>query len=177
MGRGKAVSDGIVASKSQVTGFLDVDLEVGAEYISKALQLLESCDVVVGKRSFPLALNTVHRYLASKTYAFFSRVLLRLPVHDSEAGFKFFKRVKIEKVLPYVSNWGWFWDTEIIALADIFKLKIKELPVRYIRRTDKTSTVSTLRDSAVYFWNLLNFKIKYKFIKNNYESHKRNRNR
>ncbi|OGK09546.1 hypothetical protein A2767_04060, partial [Candidatus Roizmanbacteria bacterium RIFCSPHIGHO2_01_FULL_35_10] len=163
LGRGKTVMDGIKVSRGFITGFLDVDLEVGPEYILKTLPLLDSCDVVVGKRFFPFSFRTIHRYFTSKAYAWMARVVLNLPVHDSEAGFKFFKKAKIQKILPFVRNSGWFWDTEIVALSKIFNLKIKELPVRYIRRTDKTSTVNTFRDSFVYLWNLILFVIRIKF--------------
>ncbi|OGK24575.1 hypothetical protein A2954_00090 [Candidatus Roizmanbacteria bacterium RIFCSPLOWO2_01_FULL_37_12] len=164
-GRGKSVMDGIGVSKGNITGFLDVDLEVGQEYILNALSQLETCDVVIGRRLFPFSFKTIHRYLASKIYAWMVRAVLNLPVHDSEAGFKFFQRNKIQKVLLYVRNNGWFWDTEIVALANLFKLKIKEIPVKYVRRTDKTSTVNIFKDSILYFWNLIEFRLRYKSIK------------
>lgn len=162
LGRGKSVVDGIKVSHGSIAGFIDVDLEVGPGYILKALPLFDSYDVVVGQRSFGFSPLTIHRYVSSKIYAWMARTLLNLPIHDSEAGFKFFKKAKLHRLLPFVRNSGWFWDTEIIALSQLFNLKISELPVKYIRRTDKTSTVNTFKDSLVYLWNLVNFYVQFK---------------
>ena len=85
-------------------------------------------------------------------------MILKLPVHDTEAGYKFFRRKKILPVLKQVKDKRWFWDTEIIALGYLNGLKIKEIKVLFKRRSDKTSTVNLFRDTLEYIWSLLVFR-------------------
>lgn len=156
-GRGKSIVDGIKAANGTIVGYLDIDLEVSPIYIFGALKKLKSYDVVVGKRTYGFSLTTIHRYIASKGYVLLVKMLLKLPVSDSEAGFKFFKRKKIIPILKKATNPGWFWDTEIIVYAKQSGLSISEIPVIYKRLKSKTSTVNTIPDSIIYFkylWKL-----------------------
>lgn len=154
-GRGKSVSDGLMLSRGNLVGYLDVDLEISPKYIPQALKLLAIHDVVTASRSYNFSFSTIHRFLATKIYAFLVCRLLHLPVNDTEAGFKFFRRKKILPVLKKAKNPGWFWDTEIVFYANQSGSKLVNLPVKYIRRTDKKSTVHTLTDSVDYLVNLI----------------------
>lgn len=153
-GRGKSIADGIKAARGMIVGYLDIDLEVSPVYIFDAINKLKFCDVVVGKREYGFSIVTIHRYIASKGYIQLVKMLLKLPISDSEAGFKFFNRKKILPVLRYATNHGWFWDTEIIVYAKRAGLSITEIPVIYKRLISKTSTVNTISDSIIYFKHL-----------------------
>ena len=52
----------------------------------------------------------------------------------------------------------WFWDTEFMIRSERKGLRIVEIPGAYVRREDKTSTVSGLRDSIDYFGRLMRFR-------------------
>ena len=86
------------------------------------------------------------------------RRLLHLPIHDTEAGYKFFKRQKILRVLSAVRDPHWFWDTELVARAYQSRLRIVELPVQFIRNVKKTSTVKPFHDSLRYIIAILQFR-------------------
>jgi hypothetical protein len=58
-------------------------------------------------------------------------------------------------LLDEVRDAGWFWDTEFMARASRRGLRVAEIPGAYVRREDKTSTVSGWRDSLLYFRRLL----------------------
>lgn len=161
-GRGRSIMDGINIAKGDIVGFIDVDLEVGPEYIAGAVKKLDSCDVVVGKRTYAKSLKTKHRDIASRAYASLVRLFFKPPISDTEAGFKFFMRKKIMPILPEIENNGWFWDTEIIIRCYMHNLRIKEIPVRYVRRDDKTSTVNMIKDPIIYLHDLVKFSLKQK---------------
>lgn len=110
-GRGKTVSDGIKAARGIYCGFLDVDLEVSSDYISIFTGELEKgFDMVVGNRFYEKNLSAVTRVLTSTGYKLIVRSFLNLPIDDTEAGYKFFKREKILQVLSKIVDKGWFWD-------------------------------------------------------------------
>ena len=85
-----------------------------------------------------------------------------MPVHDTEAGYKFFNRNKILPLLGKIQDTYWFWDTEIIALSYYLHLNIYELPVIFNRNLYKTSTVKVFRDAWLYFQELIKFQKRIK---------------
>ena len=83
--------------------------------------------------------------------------MLKIPVKDTETGYKFFNRERILPILTKATDPGWFWDTEVMALSYHANLKIVELPCLFIRRSDKKSSVKIFRDSFEYFSKLVKF--------------------
>lgn len=163
-GRGKTVTDGILASSGRIAGFLDVDLEVSAHYIGAFVQAVEDgADVAIGSRVYEFQPQALGRWLASKGYTYLVKALLKLPFRDTEAGYKFFNREKIIPVLKECKDPGWFWDTEVVARAYKNNLKIVEIPVAFIRNYQKTSTVNIWKDSIDYLKKL--FKQRKELVK------------
>jgi len=155
-GRGKCVSDGIRSAKGKFCGYLDVDCEVSPTYIPLFIKELNAdFDMIVGNRFYESGLKSLNRVAASKLYAWAVRLVLQVPISDTEVGFKFFKRSKILPLLSKVKNKRWFWDTEICARAWWQGLKIGQVPVLFIRRYDKKSTVRLFADSLDYITSLI----------------------
>ena len=166
-GRGKSVSDGVIAAKGIICGYLDIDLEVSEKYIPLFVKEVEAgTDLVVGKRFYEgEGVKTIPRFLASKIYASAVKFLLSCPIEDTEAGYKFFKRKKIIPILRKIKSKHWFWDTEICAQAYWNGLPVTQVPVLFKRRYDKQSTVKLLPDTIDYVRNLIRLKFqmtKYK---------------
>lgn len=159
LGRGKSVSDGIMAARGNICGYLDVDLEVSESYIPLFVDEIEKgSDMAVGRRFYEGGLKSLARYLASKIYAYLVNSFLKIPISDTEAGFKFFRRSKILPVLSRVGDNHWFWDTEICARAYLANLSISEVPVLFVRRSDKKSTVRLVPDTINYLVALIRFR-------------------
>jgi glycosyltransferase involved in cell wall biosynthesis len=158
-GRGATVSDGFRAARGEITGYLDVDLEVHCRYVPALVQAIEKgADVATVRRIYAFQLRSLDRYFMSRGYTWLVRNLLSLPFHDTETGYKFFRRESLLPLLDEVEDPGWFWDTEIMARALCRGLRVVEVPGAYIRRYDKTSTVSGIRDSFRYLLRLLAFR-------------------
>ncbi len=158
-GRGATVSDGFRAARGEITGYIDVDLEVHCRYIPALVRAIEKgADIATLRRIYAFQLRSLDRYFMSRGYSWLVRRLLDLPFRDTETGYKFFRRASVLPLLDEIRDGGWFWDTEFMARAERRGLKVVELPGAYIRREDKTSTVSGLRDSFVYFRQLLRFR-------------------
>ncbi len=157
-GRGKTVSEGLMAARGEIAGFVDIDFSTSPWYIpALAAAVKEGADVVIGQRIYKLKLMVLHRWILSKGYKFLVRLLLRRDLGDTESGCKFFNRNKIIPVLSLVKDERWFWDTEIIARSAFAGLKIKELPTVFIRESLYT-TVKIFGDSWRHFINLIKLK-------------------
>jgi glycosyltransferase involved in cell wall biosynthesis len=158
-GRGATVTDGFKAARGAIAGFLDVDLEVHCRYIPSLVRAIEKgADVATLRRIYAFQMGSLDRYVMSRGYSFLVRRMLDVDFRDTETGFKFFRREKLTPVLDRIEDAGWFWDTEFMVRAARAGLRIVEVPGAYIRRGDKTSTVSGVRDSFRYFGKLLAFR-------------------
>ncbi len=159
MGRGKSVADGIAASKFSICGFMDVDCEISPSYIPLFIhEIQKGSDLVVGTRFYEKGFASISRVAASRIYSYIVKRTLGIPIGDTETGFKFFNKKNILKVLKSVEDNGWFWDTEICARSYWRGLKISEVPVLFVRRHEKKSTVNLFTDSIDYFVKLINFR-------------------
>ena len=158
-GRGATVTDGFRAARGEITGYLDVDLEVHCRYVPSVVRALEQgADLATVRRIYAFQILRLDRYLMSRGYSFLVRRLLGVNLQDTETGFKFFRREKLLPILEQIRDPGWFWDTEFMVRALRKGLRIVEIPGAYLRRYDKTSTVRGLRDSVEYFLKLLSFR-------------------
>ncbi len=162
-GRGAAVKTGMAAAAGEIAGFLDVDLEVHSRFIRPLVEAVAGgADMAVGVRSFksPFGMDALFRRLLSEGYKRVSRIMLNMDAKDSEAGFKFFNLARMSSVIQSAMSDGWFWDTEVMMRASRGGFAIAELPVTYIKRNNKKSTVKPLRDAAEYVKSLFIFRKK-----------------
>lgn len=160
-GRGATVSDGFRAARGAIAGYLDVDLEVHCRYVPSLVRAIENgADVATLWRVYAFQLRYLDRYLMSRGYSYLVRHLLGVSFHDTETGYKFFRRERALFLLDEIEDEGWFWDTEFMVRAARHGLRVKEIPGAYIRRENKASTVRGLRDSIRYFRRLLAFRRK-----------------
>ena len=158
-GRGGTVADGIRMARGQYVGFLDIDLEVHARYIpTMALALESGCDIATAHRVYRPDLRHFHRHVLSVGYRWLSRRMLGHSLLDTETGFKFFRRDRILPILEQTQDKGWFWDTEIMVLAQRSGLRIAEIPCVFEYRHDKASTVKVVGDVCDYLAKLWRFR-------------------
>ncbi len=159
-GRGRAVMDGFEAAQGRIIGFLDIDLETPAHYIPLALLEIErGAEVVTAQRIYKFLWRTFYRQVLSMGYHKLVGAVLRLPLKDTEVGFKFFNRARALPVLLECKNPGWFWDTEVMTRSYYAGLKIVEIPTLFIKRYDKQSSVRLFHDSLEYFFKLRRFRL------------------
>ena len=158
-GRGATVTDGFRAARGAVTGYIDVDLEVHSRYIPSLVRAIDrGADVATLRRIYAFQLGSLDRYFMSRGYSYLVRRMLGVSFADTETGYKFFRRDKVLPLLDEIQDTGWFWDTEFMVRAARRGLTMVEIPGAYIRRKDKTSTVSGMRDSLRYFRQLVQFR-------------------
>jgi len=160
-GRGGAFKTGFAATTGRVTGFLDIDLEVGPHYIPPLVDLIEhhEIDVATGYRHYLLRQTlALHRVVLSWVYRKVLDLVVGWGIQDSETGCKFFRRETTAGIVLGSQDDGWFWDTEVMARAVLADLRIREMPVLFLRRWDKKSTVRLVHDVRSYLVALHRFR-------------------
>jgi|BarGraNGADG00312_2_1021985.scaffolds.fasta_scaffold17876_2 glycosyltransferase involved in cell wall biosynthesis len=159
IGRGGTVTDGIRAAAAPVVGFIDIDLEVRAGYILPCLLAIDrGYDVATALRIYKFSVRSLNRYVMSRGYRWLMRKVLRVPLNDTETGFKFFRRDAVLPILDRTEDRGWFWDTEIMVRAHHAGLTIIEIPALFIRRFDKQSSLHPFADTLDYARKLWRFR-------------------
>jgi glycosyltransferase involved in cell wall biosynthesis len=153
------VTDGFRAARGEIVGYLDVDLEVHARYIPALVKAIrKGADIATVRRIYAFQVRSLDRYLMSRGYSWLVRRMVGTTLQDTDTGYKFFRRATVLPLLDDIRDPRWFWDTEFMIRAERRGFRIAEVPGAYIRCYEKTSTVSGLRDSALYFGKLLAFR-------------------
>lgn len=162
-GRGRAFINGAKISKGKIIGFLDIDLEISVDCLPEVIKRVQNnSDVCIVKRIYKIEWSPdfILRHFASIIYKKLVRMLLKLPKLDTESGFKFFKRDKLFELLENVESSGWFFDTEIIALAYYSGMNITQQDGIYKKNRNKSSTVNIFSDSILQLLSLIAYRKK-----------------
>ncbi len=160
LGRGRTVTDGIRAAKGMVVGYIDIDCEVDPVYLPMMADMIRKneADVVIGKRFYRTSPKAIVREVLSRGYQWLADRMIGTGRMDTETGYKFFSRKKILPLITKAKHPGWFWDTEIMVYAKRAKLRIREVPVLFLRRFDKQSSVNIVNDTLDYMKELMRFR-------------------
>ncbi|AKG91300.1 Glycosyl transferase family 2 [Geoglobus ahangari] len=156
LGRGKALNRAIANARFEFVMYMDVDLSTDLNHVKEVYSALEEgYDVAIGSRLMPesLATRPFFRELPSRIYNLLVRILLGSKVRDHQCGFKGFRKSRIMRILERIEDNHWFWDTELLVLAQREGLRVKEIPVRWEHGGE--SKVSVLGDSVYMFRNIL----------------------
>jgi glycosyltransferase involved in cell wall biosynthesis len=141
-GRGRALRAAWSASSADVVAYMDVDLSTDIRLLSRLLAPLldDQADLVIGSRLAAGAEveRSLKRELISRGYNTLLRRLLRVGFSDAQCGFKAARRRELLPVLERVENQNWFFDTELLYLAECDGLRIHELAVRWVDDPDSS---------------------------------------
>jgi putative flippase GtrA len=146
-GRGRALRAAWSASEAQVVCYMDVDLSTDLRALLPLVAPLLSghSDVAIGTRLAHGArvVRGPRRELISRAYNRLLQVALRARFSDAQCGFKAVRRDVAGELLPAVRDEAWFFDTELLVLAQRRGLRIHEVPVDWV--DDPDSRVKIVR--------------------------------
>ncbi|MBL7625694.1 glycosyltransferase family 2 protein, partial [Frankia sp. CN6] len=132
-GRGRALRAAWGISRAPVLAYMDVDLSTGlGAFLPLVAPLLSGhSQLAIGSRLAPGArvVRGPKRTVISRCYNRLLRVTLRVRFSDAQCGFKAIRRDAARELLPLVADNGWFFDTELLVLAERSGLRIHEVPV------------------------------------------------
>ena len=147
-GRGRALRAAWTRSQAPVLAYLDVDLSTDLAALLPLVAPLVSghSDLAIGTRLAPGAriVRGPKRELISRCYNLILRGSLRAQFSDAQCGFKAIRKDVAQQLLPLVENEAWFFDTELLVLAERSGLRIHEVPVDWVDDPDsRVDIVST----------------------------------
>jgi len=160
-GRGRALRAAWATSDATVVAYTDVDLSTDLSALLPLVAPLISghSDVAIGSRLLPGAevARGPKRELISRLYNLMLRVVFASRVRDAQCGFKAVRAEVVGPLLDAVADEGWFFDTELLLLAEYNGLRIHELPVDWVDDTDSRvqvvpTAVQDLRGAARMAW-------------------------
>ena len=139
-GRGRALRAAWLASEADVLAYMDVDLSTNLESFLPLVAPLVTghSDLAIGSRLLKGAVVTRQwkREIISRCYNLLIKLLFRNRFSDAQCGFKAIRRDVARALLPEVENQHWFFDTELLLLAEERGLRIYEVPVEWIEDLD-----------------------------------------
>jgi glycosyltransferase involved in cell wall biosynthesis len=150
-GRGRALREAWLHSRADVLCYMDVDLSTGLNALLPLIAPLVSghSDVAIGTRLArgSRVVRGRKREFISRTYNRLLRVTLAARFSDAQCGFKAIRADVARLLLPDIRDEDWFFDTELLILAQRRHLRIHEVPVDWIDDPDsRVDIVSTARD-------------------------------
>lgn len=146
-GRGRALKLAWTKSNSDFLAYMDIDLSSDLDYFPKLISALEkNADIAIGSRLAPGAKvygRTPMREIMSRGYSFLFRTLFWTSFSDAQCGFKAIKKEKADRILKVIKDNGWFFDSELLIIAEKAGMKIVEVPI--VWRDDPASTVKVAK--------------------------------
>ena len=142
-GRGRAVKRVWSQSKCDYCIYMDLDLSTDLIHLPNILKKLENgYDVAVGSRLAKGARvegRTFLRELTSRILnVFFIRFFFQTHFTDAQCGFKGVTRRIVEELIPKVKDNEWFFDGELLIIAEKSGYKIYEEPVHWVDNPGST---------------------------------------
>jgi len=150
-GRGRALRAAWLASTARIVAYTDVDLSTNLDGLLPLVAPLLSghSDVAIGSRlaTGSRVVRGPKRELISRGYNLILKATLRNGFTDAQCGFKGVRADVAQALLPLVEDNGWFFDTELLILAEHNGLRIHEVPVDWVDDPDsRVRVVSTAQE-------------------------------
>jgi putative flippase GtrA len=158
-GRGRALKQVWLVSPAPILAYMDVDLSTDLDALWPLVAPLMSghSDLAIGTRLHrnSRVVRGLKREVTSRCYNLVLRGALGARFSDAQCGFKAIRLDVAQELLPLVEDPTWFFDTELLVLAERSSLRIHEVPVDWYDDPDsRVDIVSTARDDLLGVWRL-----------------------
>jgi len=147
-GRGRALKKAWSQSGSKILAYMDVDLSTDLRALPDCLKAVNESKIQIAVGSRLIAGSNVigrsfNREFISRSYSLLFRMMFMVSFRDAQCGFKVVSRKVVEEVVPLVKNDNWFFDTELLMLAEKNGYPIAEIPITWV--DDPSSKVNIMR--------------------------------
>jgi len=158
-GRGRELRAAWAGSDAAVVAYMDVDLSTDLNALLPLVAPLVSghSDLAIGTRldASSRVVRGPKREIISRCYNLLLKTTLRAHFSDAQCGFKAVRTDVARELLPLVRDGEWFFDTELLVLAERAGLRIHEVPVDWIDDPDsRVDIVDTARKDLRGIWRL-----------------------
>ena len=150
-GRGLALRTTWLASDADIVTYMDVDLSTDLEALKPLVGAVaeQGYDIAIGSRLIKgsrVELRPLKREITSRGYSFLFRSMFFTGFRDAQCGFKAVSRRAVDELVPLIENNRWFFDTELLILAEANGFRIREIPVHW---TDDPDTRVKILGTAI----------------------------
>jgi len=130
-GKGCAVKTGFMKATGEVIVFIDGDMEIDLQTISKYVDALKNSDIVIATKWHPESdvSMSLGRRIMSRSFNLFVRILTGCNLKDTQVGLKVIKRSSFSNIFPRLAVKRFAFDVELLSVAHLYGLKIVEMPV------------------------------------------------
>jgi glycosyltransferase involved in cell wall biosynthesis len=136
-GKGYAVRQGLLAASANIAIFSDADLSTPITEVPKLVDSIRSgeCHLAFGSRALDRKLIGVHqpwrREQGGRVFNLIVRLATGLPFWDTQCGFKAFRMSVCRPLIEAAQIDRFGFDVELIYLASLARLRLREIPVRW----------------------------------------------
>jgi len=145
-GRGRALKKAWNKSDARILAYMDVDLSTHIKHIPELINSLLSSDfsISIGSRllSDSKIKRSLKREIVSRIYNLIIKIIHKTKFSDAQCGFKAIKKDLFGELSPIIKNNEWFFDSEMLIIAEKMGYKIHEIPVEW--NEDMGSTVKII---------------------------------
>lgn len=139
-GRGRALRVAWTKSQADIVAYTDVDISTELTALEKLCRAIhdDGYDIAVGSRLSPESRVTrgFKREFISRCYNVFVKAVLFTSFADAQCGFKAVSRRVVDEIVPEVKDQAWFFDTELLVLAEKRGYRVKDVPVHWVDDDD-----------------------------------------
>jgi glycosyltransferase involved in cell wall biosynthesis len=139
-GRGRALKASWLGSAADIVSYMDVDLSTDLAAFPPLIKAIasEGYHIAVGSRLAPASdiQRSLKRHFISRSYNLMIKALFFTRFSDAQCGFKALSRQAVRALVPLVENNDWFFDTELLILAEKSGYPVREIPVRWLEDPD-----------------------------------------
>ena len=158
-GRGRALKQTWLASPMDVVSYMDVDLSTDLAAFPALIGAIAEgeYDLAIGSRLAPgsQVTRSLRRTVLSRGYNLMIKATFFNRFSDAQCGFKAVSRRAAQRVLPLIEDNNWFFDTELLILAEKLGYRVKDVPVSWAEDPDTRVHIgSTVAEDMRGLWRL-----------------------
>jgi glycosyltransferase involved in cell wall biosynthesis len=151
-GRGRALRKAWLDSDADILTYMDVDLSTGLTAFPTLARAIgeNGYDVAIGSRLMKGSVvkkRSLKREITSRIYNLIIKAVFFTRFSDAQCGFKAISRNAAQFLIPKIQDQGWFFDSELLILAEKGGFRIKDVPVEWVDDPDtRVRVIKTATD-------------------------------
>jgi len=139
-GRGFALKQTWLGSPMDIVSYMDVDLSTGLGAFPALIEAIASggYDVAIGSRlaTGSKIKRSLKRRILTRGYNTIIKAMFGTRFSDAQCGFKAVSQKAAQRIVPLIEDNNWFFDTELLILAEKLGYRVKDIPVEWVEDMD-----------------------------------------
>jgi glycosyltransferase involved in cell wall biosynthesis len=139
-GRGRALKRTWLESSMDIVSYMDVDLSTDLEAFPALIGAIAEgeYDIAIGSRlgRRSRVKRSLRRQVLTRGYNLLIKMMFQTRFGDAQCGFKAVSGKVAQRVVPLIEDNDWFFDTELLILAEKLGYRVKDVPVAWVEDLD-----------------------------------------